>query len=223
MAIPKEPVTEEKKEGYQKIEEFFKRYRNIIIGVLAVAVIFVGGRMAYKNLFVKPKIQTAKEKIVAAERHFMKDSIQLALHGDGINPGFLTIIKKYGGTPSGNLARYYAGACFMTLTDFNQAIEHLKKFDSDDELLQAHAYWLIGQAYSGLEKMDDAYKYYVKATEAADSDMSSTYYKTAGDMAVKLEKYAEAKEFYETIKSRYPNSQEGRLIERDLGMVEAKL
>ena len=36
----------------------------------------------------------------------------LALEGDANGAGFLEVIEKYGSTPSGNLAKHYAGVCY---------------------------------------------------------------------------------------------------------------
>ena len=43
-----------------------------------------------------------------AEEYYRMDSLQKALNGDGINWGFVRVIKEYGGTDAGNLARFYA-------------------------------------------------------------------------------------------------------------------
>lgn len=38
---------------------------------------------------------------------------ELALVGDENGAGFLDVIEKYGSTPSGNLAKHYAGICYL--------------------------------------------------------------------------------------------------------------
>ena len=54
--------------------------------------------------------------------------LQKALNGDGINWGFVKVIKEYSGTEAGNLAHFYAGDCYLRTGDFNNAVKHLKEF-----------------------------------------------------------------------------------------------
>ena len=56
------------------------------------------------------------------------DSVKLALNGDNINSGFAKIISKYSGTKAANLAKFYAGSCYLKLGDFNNAVKYLKRF-----------------------------------------------------------------------------------------------
>ena len=49
-------------------------------------------------MVVAPKEQQASEAIYKAEGNFAKDSLRLALNGDGSSKGFLYIINNYSGT-----------------------------------------------------------------------------------------------------------------------------
>src|SRR5688500_362326 len=102
-------------ETTDRARDFWTRYqRPLIIGLSAI-LLLVGGYFGYKYLIQQPKEQKASEAMFKAQQYYQSDSLQLALNGDGVNPGFLKIIDNYGGTKSGNLARFYAGSAYLSL------------------------------------------------------------------------------------------------------------
>jgi len=70
-----------------------------------------------------------------AQKYFEQDSLNKALNGDGQNPGFLDIIDEYSMTNASNLANYYTGLIFLKQGKYQDAINYLEKFDSDDEFV----------------------------------------------------------------------------------------
>ena len=52
-----------------------------------------------------------------------KDSMNLALNGDGNIYGFLKIIDKYGSTNAGNLAKFYAGRILIGNGEFEKGLK----------------------------------------------------------------------------------------------------
>ena len=95
--------------------------------------------------------------------YFESDSLVKALNGDGNNYGFLEIIDEYNFTKAANVSNYYAGVSYLKLKDYNNAINYLKSFSSNDELIQARSYSLIGDAYTELEDYDNAVSFFKKA------------------------------------------------------------
>jgi len=94
-------------------KDFWTSNSKWILGVGTILVLAVGGWYFYKEFVVKPKEAKAADLMWKAEEYFRMDSTRLALNGDGANPGFLSIISKYGGTHAGNLANYHAGVCYL--------------------------------------------------------------------------------------------------------------
>jgi hypothetical protein len=92
--------------------------------------VLVGGWYGYKNYIVAPKETEAQNAMWKAEQYFREDSLNLALNGDKFNRGFLYIINNYGSTKSGNLAKYYAGVCYLRTGNFNKAVENLNDFNT---------------------------------------------------------------------------------------------
>lgn len=109
-----------------------------------------------------------------AEYYFILDSAQLALNGNGSDvQGFLSIIKEYGSTEAGNLAHAYAGRCFYQLGDYQQAIEHLKKYKSDDTMVAPSTIGLIGDCHVALGDYNAAVKSFEEAAKMANNEVLS--------------------------------------------------
>ena len=96
--------------------------------------------------------------------YFEKDSLVQALNGDGNNYGFLEIIDEYGLSDAANLSKFYAGASYLKLGNYENAINYLDEFSSSDLLIQARAYSLIGDAYVDIGDYDNSIYYFKKAS-----------------------------------------------------------
>ena len=195
-------------EAIAKAQDFWTRYQKQITVVLAVVVLAVGGWYAYKNFIVKPNTEKAVDAMYKAEEYYRMDSLQKALNGDGINWGFVRVIKEYGGTDAGNLARLYAGDCYLRTGDFNNAVKQLKEYSTSDEMYQARAYKLLADAYSELGRNEDAIANYKKAANhfTADINNSAEYLYMAASLAEKTGKNNEAIELLKEIKDKYPGT-----------------
>jgi TolA-binding protein len=212
-------------ENRTKLEHFIHEKKNILTyilsGVLLVILLFI----AYKIFIVKPKEKEANELIYMAQMYFHKDSFDLALNGKEESfYGFQDIIDEFGGTSTGNLAKYYAGICYLRLGQYEDAIKYLKKFRTNSQEFKPLKFGDIGDAYSQLKEYDDAGKYYLKAAKAKKNSHTSPYfYIKAGLVYEKLEDFKKAKEIYQTIKDEYPKSQEANTADKYLGRVDARL
>jgi tetratricopeptide (TPR) repeat protein len=204
----KKKVTTDGDEIIAKAQDFWTRYQKQITIVLAVLVLGIGGWWAYKNYVVKPKAEKAIDAMFKAEDYYRKDSLQKALNGDGINWGFVRVIKEYGGTKAGNLARLYAGDCYLRTGDFNNAVKQLKEYSGSAKQFQARAYKLLGDAYSELNKNDDAISNYKKAANHFTDDRynSAEALFFAAALSEKTGKNKEAIAFYKEVKEKYPET-----------------
>jgi TolA-binding protein len=192
-----------------KIESLWKNYQKQILIALTAIVVIIGGWYGYKSFIAEPKEQQAADAIYKAEQNFAKDSLKAALNGEGTARGFLYIINNYGGTKSGNLARYYAGVCYLRLGDFNKAITYLKDFSTDAKQIQMLAYGCLGDAYGEMNKNDDAVTYYKKAAETFEDDQtnSAEYLFRAGLKLELMGKTKDAVDVYKQLKEKFPMSQ----------------
>jgi tetratricopeptide (TPR) repeat protein len=195
-----------------KAKDFWAKYSKLILGVGTALILLVGGFFVYKNFFQKPKEEKAAEAMFKAEDYYRKDSVNLALNGDGQSLGFLKIISRYGGTDAANLAHFYAGSCYIKLDDNANAIKHLKDFSTDAKQIQQRAYKLLGDASADLGKNADALDYYKKAArhfEEDEANSAEALFMAAyfADRVLKNQK--EAIELFKELKEKYPRTQHG--------------
>lgn len=201
------------------IEENRKSLSIIFGGIIAIVLIYI----AFTKFYMGPREEKAINQMFVAEQYFEKDSFKLALNGNQIYPGFLEIIDQYGFTKAANLAKYYAGVCYLHLGDFNNAITYLEKFDSDDELVSNVALGGIGDAYAELGKTDDAIKYYIRAADNVKNDLTSPIYlMRAGLLLEQKGDFKKAEDTYTRIEKEYSKSDEARQIEKYITRAQLK-
>jgi tetratricopeptide (TPR) repeat protein len=205
----KKNVTGDSEEILAKAQDFWTRYQKQITVVLAVLVLGIGGWYGYKNFVVKPKTEKAIDAMYKAEEYYRMDSLSKALNGDGINAGFLKIISNYGGTDAAELARFYAGDCYLRTGDYNNAVKQLKDYSTSQKQYQARAFKILGDAYSELGKNDEAISNYKKAANhfpEGDPYGSSEYLFFAAYLSDKLGKEKEAIELYKEVRDKFPGT-----------------
>ena len=111
-----------------RVEAFIMRNSRSLLTALGVVIIVVGGFFGYKYLVAVPRMEKASAMMFAAEQQFAQDSFKLALNGDGNFAGFLQVIEKYGSTGTGNVARHYAGICYLRLGQYQEALDYLTQY-----------------------------------------------------------------------------------------------
>jgi tetratricopeptide (TPR) repeat protein len=187
----------------EKGEAFLKQNSKILAGVMIAAVILIGGILFFQINNQNQNVNAQKEMFQAVY-FFEQDSIQLALDGDGINPGFLSIIEDYPRTDAANLANFYVGSIYLSERKYEEALTHLEQFSADDYLVQAKAYALIGDANMELGNVDQAITNYKKAADTNENKYFTPKY--LNKLAVAYEesgKIQEAIATYTTIEDVY--------------------
>jgi tetratricopeptide (TPR) repeat protein len=204
-----------------RAKDFWSQYSRPLTIVLGVLILLFGGWFGYKKLVKEPNERKAAEVIFKAEDYFSRDSLRLALNGDGRNPGLVKIADQYGGTKAGNRAKFLAGASYLRLEDYKNAEKYLKDADLESEIVQARAYKLLADAYAAEGKNKEALTYYKKAGhQFKDDDINSPeYLYMAAYLAHKvLGDKQEAINLYKELKLNYPNS--GPAFEADKLLAE---
>ena len=202
----------------QFIEDNQKSITTVIAIILGVIAIFVG----IKKLYIAPKELEAQSQMFYAQKYFEIDSMNLALYGDGNNLGFLDIIDNYGITKSANLAKYYAGICYLHQGNFDDAIEYLEKYKKKDELLASVAYGATGDAYVEQGNFDKGLHYYNKAIGLESNKFTTPIYlMKAGGVYEELGEYEQALEIYNRIKKDFGETDQARTIDKYIARAEA--
>lgn len=195
-----------------RAEMFVEENRQTFLLVIGIAVAIMLGVWAYFKFVKGPKENNAAAQMHQAELYFEQDSIKFALNGDGNYPGFLGIIDNYSGTKAANNAKYYAGACYLRLGQYDEAIKMLEGFSTSDQMLEPMSAGLIGDAYMEKGETDKAASYYGKAVnKAGDNKFVAPYYMLKLAVAYeKQQKTQDALGVYEKIKANFPTSTEAR-------------
>lgn len=202
-------------EALSKTEQFIEDNQKPILTVIGVLVLLILAYFGFQRFYLQPKDVNAQEQIFMAEKYFEQDSLDLALNGDGIYPGFLDIIDDYKWTKSANLAKYYTGIIYMKQGNFEEAINYLEGFDGGDELVQPMALGAMGDCYLELGEPDKAIAHYLKAADYSENDVTSPAFLMKAAWVNELnENYDQAVKLYNRIKEEYSKSQEAREIDK---------
>jgi tetratricopeptide (TPR) repeat protein len=211
-------------EALSKTELFIEKNQKTLYLVIGIIVVIVLGVFGFKKLYIAPKEKEAQSQMFMAEKYFGKDSLQLALNGDGNYLGFLDIIDDYKLTKSANLARYYAGICYLHLEDFETAIEYLQKFKGRDQMVSAMAKGALGDAYMELDNRSKALDHYLEAAELNENEFTTPMFLMKVGMTYELMgEHQKALEVYEKIKKDYPSSFENRSIDKYIARAKGLL
>lgn len=196
-------------------EQFIEDNQKILTIIVAAIVIIIGGYLLLKRFYLMPLNKEAQSQMYVAQQYFESDSFRLALEGDGNYLGFIDIMDEYRLTRAGKLARYYSGISYLHLGDYETAIDHLKKFKTKDVLIAPIATGAIGDAKVELGEMEEAVEWYLKAAKNYENEFTTPIYLLkAGEIYEKLGKYEQAFELYTRIEKDFPQSTEGRNIEK---------
>lgn len=221
---PKEDNLQELESALTKTERYIEENQKTITyavgGIILIVVLFLG----FTKFYVQPKENEALSQMFMAENYFEKDSFNLAINGDGNYLGFLDIIDDYGITKSANRAKYYTGISYLHLGQYQEAIDYLKDFKSDDLLLMPVAEGAKGDALLELGETDNALKQYKKAYTASDNELTTPIYMMkAAKLLESMDELEDALSLYKEIKKKYPASTEGANVDRYIARVKLKL
>ncbi len=201
-------------EAAGRTEKFVENNKkNMSYGVLAlfaIVLLFMG----YQKYVSKPAEEAAYNTIWEAEQLFGNDQFEIALNGNNDVVGFLEVINEYGSTSSGNLAQYYAGICYMNIAkndttsnannSFEEAIDHLESFDSDDINVKAMSIGAIGDCMMELGDKEGAAKKYIAAADYKENVLlTPMFLKKAGMTYSLLGNHEKALELFTIVKTDY--------------------
>lgn len=215
-----------------KTEEWVSKNQNYILGVIGVIAVAVLGYLAYNQFVQAPKEASAANEMYYPQQYFdqalnsreaERDSLfNLALNGGEGKYGFLDIIDEYKGTKAANLATYSAGMAYLNMQQYQEAIDHLEDFSSDDAILGALAKGGIGDAFMQLNQPNDALGYYESAiSHDPNAYTTPKFLYKAGTTALELGQKDKALQYFERIKDEFSSSQEATTIDAFIGMAKS--
>ena len=227
MANQKAAEQETLGSAMNKTELFFERNSRtmsyVLLGLIVLAALVFG----YRSLVSGPRVEKAAEMISEAQYRFEAETpdYELALNGDANGAGFLDVVRQYGSTPAGNLAKHYAGICYLRLGDLDNAAEYLAKYSPvgglPGSILNAQNLGLQGDVAVERGDYAAAVKFYEKAVKASDNNLTAPMYLRKAGMAETAQgNAAAAAALFQRIIDDYPSSYDAREAEKLLGAAQ---
>lgn len=178
-----------------------------IIIVLAIIGVVAAFTLSYLFIYKNPHVTRAFEDLNYVETAAPNDSVAAEM--------YKTVADKYNGEPAGKLGALYAGEILYDRGEYEEAAQYLKKFSSDDSILEANALVLTGDCYVNLNNYEEALNYYQKAIRKANGNSQivprvllkeANIYDAQGN-------FQKALECYTVIQQNYPRFQLGNGME----------
>lgn len=188
-----------------KSEAFIEKHLKLILAILAVIIIVVSGIFLYRH-YKANQTAEANVAIAASQNAFGMEQYEQALNGDGVQEkGFLKIIDEYSGTSTANLAKAYAGLCYLNLDKLDEAIKMLESFEpQDDQMISPSAIAALGNCYIKKGDNQKGAETLIKAANKANNDaVSPVFLLQAGEVYEELGNTDKALELYKEIKDKY--------------------
>lgn len=208
----------------KRLTDFYQEKKQVINIASSVFLVVVALVLAYFLWYVPKQQKESETAVFKAERYFGMDSMQLALQGDGVYPGLLDVIDKYGNTKAGNRAKFMAGIAYLKSGQYDEAIRYLKKFKSSEKLVSVQALGSIGDAYMEKNDVDNAVKYYKKAVSKNPNDqITPVYLQRLGWVYEMQGNWKEALACFETLQQEYTQSPEAMDAEKRIAFAKEKL
>lgn len=211
MSATKPPVSSQDNdldigEMYTRSEMFFEKNKKSVIIALVAVVAVVGGLLGVKWLSDR-KAQQAQEVIWKAQYYFEIDSLDLAMNGDGNYPGFAQVADQYGGSSTGNLAKFYLAVCYHQKGDYETALNYYREADLDDDVLRVMATGNQGDVLVELGRPQEAVDRFMKAADMVKSDYTTPMFlMKAGIVYQQQNDWKNAAKCFGRIVADYPSS-----------------
>ena len=214
-------------EAMNKTELFFQKNGRLVTYIFLALLVIAALVFGYRSLIVQPRIEKAAEMIAQAQARFEAENpdFELALQGDANGAGFLDVIDQYGSTRAGNLAKHYAGICYLRLGDLDNAATYLAKYKPAKgipaEIVNAQNIGLQGDI--AVEKGDyaAAIKLFEKAAKVSDNNLTAPMYLRKAALAANaMGNKEQALGFAQRIQNEFPASAEAQNAEKLMGTIQ---
>lgn len=217
MSSEKEQPIVNVQEAISKTERYIEENKKSLSIIIGAIFAVIAGYYAWTQLYISPLEVEARGQMFMAEKYFEKDSLDKAMNGDGQSLGFIDIADQYSLTSSGNLAHFYLGVCYLHKGKYEDAINELNEYDPQGEMLGPVAASAAGDAHLQLGHTEEAIEFYIKASGMKKNNFTTPVVLFKAGLAYEsLGKYKDAIRIYEQIKADYPETTEGRNMEKYL-------
>ncbi|MFR9503215.1 MAG: tetratricopeptide repeat protein [Rikenellaceae bacterium] len=221
------PEVEALGEAMSKTEHFFeengKKIIYLIIALVALALVIFG----YKAAIVEPRAEKASELLYKAQVLLESGTpnYELALNGNATTPGFIEVADNYGSTPSGNLAKHYAGICYLHTGDFTAAAKYLAQYKPVKgvvgSVINAQNFALQGDVAVENDNYAAAVALFQKAAKASDNPLTAPAFLFKAALAAAAAGDSDnAKSIFTEITAQYPGTEEANNADKYLASMK---
>ena len=234
MLTPKKRIT--KKEIKQdplftaigQLEVFYEQNKKYVSYALTGIVVIVIAVFMYINNRRANEEKAAAEfgKVFGLYDRAVNDPKQYttAINGqaDRSIMGLKTIVENYGGTESGELARFYLANSYFNLGQYDEALKQYDSFSGGDKLLSASALAGLAGCYEARKEYGKAASNYEKAASVILNTSSTPEYLNAAARCYGLSGEKEkAIALLKRLKKEYPTSSFAREADRYISQFSA--
>lgn len=201
-----------------KTEQFIENKKNqqYMLGGCIAVVLIVAAIWGW-NKFSSSNNAAAQDAMWESELLFEQGKYQEALEG------FEAVIDEYGSTKAGNMAKAYAGLCQKNQGNYAEAIDLLKDFSGNDNVVAPAILSALGDCYVNQENADNkkAAETFEKAAKAANNaQYTPLYLKKAGIAYEAAGDNASALKAYQNIKDNWAETSIAQTIDKYIERVK---
>jgi tetratricopeptide (TPR) repeat protein len=222
MLRPKKKITKRELKqdtlvsSYFKLTQFFYNYKKYVSwAVTGLVVIGIAGVIYMNNRAAdSEKATTALGEIL---RYYDKGDYTTAVNGipEKNLLGLKEIADTYGGTHSGDLAKFYLANAYYNQGRYDEALPYFDDFSTGYSILRSSALAGVAACYEAKGDAKRAAEYFEKAaSKTSDSQLSPEYLHHAARNYMLSGKKDRALELLKRLKKEYPTSTYAREADR---------
>ncbi len=185
-------------------------------------IVLIAAYFGYQYFQGQQEVKAA-EAVASSVQAYENGQFDEALNGIAGSPGLKAIVDQYGSTPTGNLAKFYAGDAHYRLGEYDAALPYFQDYKKKKDYIGASSFAGEAAIMASQGEHDRAAQLYVKAAEIFESDLTTPQY--LFDAAAAYESAGEfdkAIALLERIADEYPSSTAARDTDLVLARVQAK-
>lgn len=209
--------------SYARTQQFYQKNKTVIIGSAVAVILAIALAIGY-HYYQQSQNEKAQRLMGTAEEFYLRGEFDQALTGseEDLTIGFEQIIKNYGGTEAGNLARYYAAVSEYNLGNTDQALNYIEDYNIPDGILGVAPLSFHAVLLTETGQHAEAGKKYVQAAEWDENESTTPYnYMEAANAYDDAGNSNDAKKYARMIVDEYPNSSQASAAQGLLGRLMA--
>ena len=189
---------------YFKFVDYLKQNMNkVTIGLAVILAVIIFTMLVYRSK--KTAELNASVKLAEANSKMVRGDLQQTIDI------LLNMTENYSGTNSASRGVYFLAYAYFQKGEYENAVTYFKKYLDDyanDPILTSAAYSGLGACYEQMGKYAEAAQFYEKgATKFMDHFNAPQQLMDAARCYFSVNRFADARNCYETVIKKYPESE----------------